>query len=277
MFLCPRYVNDPKKGAGEEIDEDRFYLLELADRRRRGDALTDEELDELAFFEGQAAKEQRYEEEYAAVLTRKEAGEEIDEDRFFLLDLIDRGRRGENLTEEELEEIAIFEEQVEQEQRYEEKYVALLAQREAGEDVDEDRLYFLELLERVRSGEDLTHKELDDVDFLKEQGAREQNYANEFVLLLAIKDAGGEVDEDRFYFLDLFDRKRHGAALNDNEINVIEMFLSEDCLGHSEKEVNLAIVVNDTRDIEKGNNEFKDDGTLEQKPPEQFSETRIIL
>ena len=219
-----------RKEDGEEVDEDRLYSLELLDRRRHREELTDEELDDLEQFEGdekarikidksqedsaefsasltdnepaQSLSDEAslYEKEYNDLLDRKENDVEVDESRLYFLELLDRRRHGEELTDEDFDAIDQFEEDERvrlktvkapadtgessvslrdedppqsissEASRYEKEYNDLFDRRDAGEEVDEDRLYFLELLDKQRHGEDLTDEELDDIDqFLEDE------------------------------------------------------------------------------------------------------------
>jgi hypothetical protein len=152
---------------GEEIDEDRLFELELFDRHRRGEELTDDELEVLEFF-----KKRR------------------DEDMLYELELFDRHQRGEELTDDELEVLEFFKKRRGDHEVAAES-PAFDAQLSPIEEVNEDHLYSLELVDRRRVGEDLTDRELDDLELFE---------------------------------LELFDRHYHGEELTDDELEVLEFF-----------------------------------------------------
>ena len=90
---------------------------------------------------------------------------------------------------------------------------------------EDPKPYELELRERQRQGEELTDQEQQDLAFFQEKRDNDLAYEEELILVLESKAAGEEVNEDRLYFLNLLDRRRHGDALNDQELADIDKFL----------------------------------------------------
>jgi hypothetical protein len=205
---------------GEEIDEDRLFELELFDRHRRGEELTDDELEVLEFF-----KKRR------------------DEDMLYELELFDRHRRGEELTDDELEVLEFFKkrrgdhevaaespafdtqlspiEEVDEEAA--DELNELLDQQEQGEEIDEDRLFELELFDRHRHGKELTDDELEVLEFFKKRRG-DHEVAAESPAFDAQLSPIEEVNEDHLYSLELVDRRRVGEDLTDRELDDLELF-----------------------------------------------------
>ena len=104
----------------------------------------------------------------------------------------------------------------------------LVALKEAGDDIDEDRLYELDLLDRFSHDESLTSLELEDLDFIVESRKRQDAYMQEFETLDAMQKQGLPIDNDRFYCLGLLERHRLGLSLTDEEIADIEDFEADE-------------------------------------------------
>ena len=79
------------------------------------------------------------------LLDRQENGEDIDEDRLYELDLFDKWQSGEELDDEEKADLDAFKKKRRKERGYRKEFEDLLRRRDSGEDIDEDRLYCLEL------------------------------------------------------------------------------------------------------------------------------------
>jgi hypothetical protein len=90
--------------------------LELFDRHRCGEELTDDKLDDLESFKKRRQRMGRYRKEYNEPLDRQDNGKEVNEDRLCFLELIDRRRVGEDLTERELDDLEQFEADEEEEE-----------------------------------------------------------------------------------------------------------------------------------------------------------------
>ena len=102
------------------------------------------------------------------LLRLQEDGEDIDLLRLYELELYYRDRHGEELNEDEIHDLEVFKAKKEEDRRYKREYDALLEARHNGESIDEGRLYHLDLLERVRSGDFLNDEELKELDAFEE-------------------------------------------------------------------------------------------------------------
>ncbi|KAG7369597.1 hypothetical protein IV203_027343 [Nitzschia inconspicua] len=107
------------------------------------------------------------------LLDAQENGEEVDVDRLYLMDLFDRWRNNETLDPNMIKDLNSFRSNRKEMRMYSKEYNDLLLRTKHGEDVDEDRLYCLELMERERVGDTLTDEErLDLSDFRQEEKER---------------------------------------------------------------------------------------------------------
>ena len=279
---------------GEPVDEDRLYELELMDRYSLGEDLSQAELDDLDVILQRRERFQRQTKEYNELLDMQEAGESVDQDRLYYLELVVRKRLGEDLSAQEMDDLAYFEadeeqreaqqvsadmdtdwlhqsgtlltdepltllEEVEEEEfsesdshivsggagispvgsndageteeqirRDAEELDQLLQLKENGEDVDEQRLYELELTHRRRNGEELSKGELEDLQFFVERSKRYDGYTKEYNDLVDKKEAGEDVDDDRLYSLELAVRSRLGESMTDEELDVLYTFEEEE-------------------------------------------------
>jgi hypothetical protein len=137
------------------------------------------------------------------MLQSLEDGETIDNDRFHILGLLDRQRRCDELTEAEAFEVNQYFDLRDEEHLDSIELSMLLEKQEMGEDVDEERIYELDLMERQRRGEDLTPDEALDLAILKERRQTELQQVNELDELIERKASGEDVSEDRLYEVDL--------------------------------------------------------------------------
>nr|MCU0227887.1 hypothetical protein [Bryobacterales bacterium] len=109
-------------------------------------------------------------EELDHLLDAQENGEDIDEDRLYELDLFDRWKSGNSLDQAEIKDLLSFKMARKIERMHSKEHQQLLEKRAKGHDVDEDRLYCLELLAHKRAGGNLTEEEvLDLVDFQNDE------------------------------------------------------------------------------------------------------------
>jgi hypothetical protein len=141
------------------------------------------------------------------MLQSLEDGETIDNDRFHILGLLDRQRRCDELTEAEAFEVNQYFDLRDEEHLDSIELSMLLEKQEMGEDVDEERIYELDLMERQRRGEDLTPDEALDLAILKERRQTELQQVNELDELIERKASGEDVSEDRLYELELLVRQ----------------------------------------------------------------------
>lgn len=175
---------------GEEIDEDRLYELELIERYQLGEALTADEIEDLDYL----MSKQTGSESHVKGTESSTSSDDLSvssayfpgvQDETELLTtptkehrpsspieiLIEPGsaynREGSYLADEELADRNELDD--------------LLDRLDRGEEIDEDRLYKLELMERYRLGEALTAEETDDLDYLmnKESGANGRDKRND--------------------------------------------------------------------------------------------------
>ncbi|KAG9285662.1 hypothetical protein G9A89_000361, partial [Geosiphon pyriformis] len=86
--------------------------------------------------------------ELNSLLDHQERGDVVDEARLYELDLFDKYHSGEILDESEQKALTAFRLRRRQERAYRREFQDLLDKRESGEDVDDDRLYCLELYAR---------------------------------------------------------------------------------------------------------------------------------
>ena len=103
-----------------------------------------------------------------------------------------------------------------------------MEREDRGEEIDEDRLYELDLFDKWQSGEDLDEVEAADLEVFKKERRKERKYRREFQDLLDRRDRGENVDEDCFYCLDLFARRHLGKKLKEDELLDLEDFENEE-------------------------------------------------
>ncbi|KAL3924597.1 MAG: hypothetical protein SGILL_000950 [Bacillariaceae sp.] len=224
------------KEAGEVIDEERLYILSVVDRQLRNDDLTEEEANDVSEYFEIRDGEHLDAIELSMLLESKESGLPVDEERIYELDLLQRKRHGEDLTEAEEEDLAVLFERRERIIQQVQELNELVLQKENGEDIDEDRLYELELLERHRQGQELSAEEEEDLHVLDERRRKTEREAEELRLqqvdaeikefegLLIRKERGQEIDETRLYELQLYEKERQGSELTEDELMDLELF-----------------------------------------------------
>jgi hypothetical protein len=93
---------------GQEIDEEELYELELLDRFSAGEDLMPEELDDLDFIVEHRKRREACRREFEVATSMIEAGELVDEDRYYFLGLVEKQRLGHSLTEDEIADIQDF-------------------------------------------------------------------------------------------------------------------------------------------------------------------------
>ena len=98
-----------QKDAIEDIDEKRLVELILLERKRNNDKdMTKAELRSAEIIEMRHEDERLNKQDYIKILRLKEQGRPVDEDRFDLLDMLDRQRRGLEISESEEEILAQY-------------------------------------------------------------------------------------------------------------------------------------------------------------------------
>lgn len=95
---------------GEVIDEDRLYDLDLFCRWQNGEEIASDKDADLSAFQQQRRKERKYRKEYQQLLDRREKGRRIDDARLYNLEMVERRRIGDNLSQEEMSNLLNFEE-----------------------------------------------------------------------------------------------------------------------------------------------------------------------
>jgi hypothetical protein len=207
-----------QKENGQDIDEARFYELELLSRKLHGDtAMTDEEIRDVELLLRRREDARVDQRDYRVMLQLLEDGEAIDDNRFHILSLLDRQRRFDELTDAEAGEVNQYFDQRDEEHLDSIELSMLLEKQEMGEDVDEERIYELDLMDRLRQGENLTPDEEKDLAVLKTRRELELQQVNELEELIQRKDSGEDVNEDRLYELELLVRLRQGEELSATE------------------------------------------------------------
>eukprot|EP00526_Cylindrotheca_closterium_P008411 CAMPEP_0113629170 /NCGR_PEP_ID=MMETSP0017_2-20120614/15139_1 /TAXON_ID=2856 /ORGANISM="Cylindrotheca closterium" /LENGTH=825 /DNA_ID=CAMNT_0000539551 /DNA_START=57 /DNA_END=2531 /DNA_ORIENTATION=- /assembly_acc=CAM_ASM_000147 len=93
------------KQDGKKFDEDRLRELELLQLQQQNVELSDEELDELDWFDSKRLREEQCLEELIVIREKQAAGEEVDEDHLKFLNLLNRKLEGELLEDAEVDEI----------------------------------------------------------------------------------------------------------------------------------------------------------------------------
>jgi hypothetical protein len=104
----------------------------------------------------------------------------------------------------------------------------LLDRQDNGEEIDEDRLYELDLFDKWRGGDELDDEEQADVGAFKDKRRSERRRRREFQDLLDKRENGEDVDEDRLYFLELLARQHLGEELKEDELLDLEDFENEE-------------------------------------------------
>eukprot|EP00980_Cylindrotheca_fusiformis_P001624 scaffold368_cov125-Cylindrotheca_fusiformis.AAC.2 len=99
-----------RQDAGEKVDGERIYELELFDRYRRGGYLSQQEQRDLDIYRKRRIRTDRFIEEYQEVMYRYNQGEVIDEHRAYQLEYVAKKRGlSQDLTMNELSAMILFE------------------------------------------------------------------------------------------------------------------------------------------------------------------------
>ena len=161
--------SDDSKGGDDEssVDEERLYELELFERHRNGEELAGEELKDWETFNEKRRVERPDKMELADLTDKVSWGQPVDEVRLHCLKLLDKKRRGDPLTEEEIEVVRAFECDRRREKREELELQNMIAQKARGKPIDEDRFYKLRVYEKKRNGESLNKKEKEDFELFE--------------------------------------------------------------------------------------------------------------
>ena len=100
----------------------------------------------------------------------------------------------------------------------------LVDRQEKGEEVDEDRLYELDILDLWHSGKDLNYEEKTDLEVFKARRQEERQYKRELKDLMNRRKNGEVIDEALIYGLELQVRKDRGETLSANELLDLKSF-----------------------------------------------------
>jgi len=215
-----------KQDRGELIDADRLYELDLLERFQSGEPFDSEETRDLQMILMNRRRTRAYRKEFFILLDRCDKGEEVDQDRLYFLELKERRRVGEILSELENRDLQEFEaeeqdrlmrdsssdhgsEGMKTSQLFSssgevqavpsdsslssaelEELNDLLEQQETGAVMDSERLYNLDLFDKFMSGEPLDMKEQKDLEIFRERRRIERSYRKEFLVLFGRSKQG---------------------------------------------------------------------------------------
>ena len=202
----------------DSLSKDDVIALGLFNTQRSGkDELSDEELERLLVLADRCKQAKKDE-------TELEVDDEVDMDRTYHLELLSRQRMGEILTDEENEELQYLE----QKRQDRTDLLDLEWKKKNGDDdVDEVRLNELSLLDRKRKGDKaMTEEENEELQLLELRREDARINQKDFNEILQLKEKGEDVDEDRFYLLNLLDRKRCKVDISEEENNIVEDYFT---------------------------------------------------
>jgi hypothetical protein len=91
---------------------DRLYELDLFDRWINRETLSKNELKDLDAFRSSRKERKMYSREYNELAQRAPRGEVVDEDRLYCLELMERQKEGDTLTEDETLDLIDFQNEV---------------------------------------------------------------------------------------------------------------------------------------------------------------------
>ena len=177
---------------GEDVDTDRLYRLELLGRQRMGEILDDEEQALLYYME----LDQQDDKEFVELKQQKENGQDIDEARFYELELLSRKRHGDTaMTDEEIRDVELLLRRREDARVDQRDYRVMLQLLEDGEAIDDNRFHVLSLLDRQRRFDELMDAEAGEVNQYFDQRDEEHLDSIELSMLLEKQEMGEDVDE----------------------------------------------------------------------------------
>ncbi|CAJ1935390.1 unnamed protein product, partial [Cylindrotheca closterium] len=169
------------KESGEEVDSVRLKILDLLDKRKCDEALTEEDNDLLMSYEDQVMETHLDRIEMKFLTSLKQGGKKFDEDRLSELELLQLQQHNVDFNEEELNQLDWFDSKRIREVQCLDELIVIREKQAAGEEVNEEHLKFLELLNRKVNGELLEGSELDQIAFHEKQWKKEsrEQAANE--------------------------------------------------------------------------------------------------
>jgi hypothetical protein len=241
-----------RQEAGEKVDGERIYELELFDRSRRGGYLNDQEQKDLDIYRKQRIRTDIFIEEYEDVMYQYNNGESIDEHRAYQLEYVVKKRGlSQDLTMNELSAMILFE-AVEYEKDgldpadFKTSYTKTAtdelsthepipqlasvpqvpASFESLPEVltitksDEKEIYDEEVPDATESsgGSGSSHT---DADYDSSLSSFEVDELN---TLIDLKEKGEGRDQGRLYDLDLFEKWRYGEELSNDEHKHLNAF-----------------------------------------------------
>ncbi|CAJ1935699.1 unnamed protein product, partial [Cylindrotheca closterium] len=255
VMLCLLELEDVKNNDFQLSDEEE-YELELLQRHQEGNDLSDDEIDDMEYFIERRLMYNELEIKLQETRSKRDAGEEVDKDLLFEMELFERAREREQLNE--MEKLAI--EFLERNHMGEEltdddmddyldvmevlrnnppkdsdktevcsallseddsKYLAILRVAEQdGKELDKSELFELSVLERQERGGAVETIELDEFMQLK----RRRQHGDDLRTLQTLRNGREEYDVDRLYELELDERNRKGLPLNDDELYELQLF-----------------------------------------------------
>lgn len=248
---------------GKPVDRRRMTELDLFDRWKSGEDLDSSEQAQLDIYRKQRHLERSFRREFQELLDKKQHEEEVNEYRLACLSLFAREYVGDKLDAHEKAQLRIF---LEEEQSSDtpssqnggataEKEVSLRVERavpeyaddcsslssgeqeelddltrkyEAGEVVEESRLYDLDLISRLKRGEELSSEEAESLKYIIEARSKERRYRREFNFMLDKRDQGEPVDENRFFCLELYARRYVGDDITPEEEDALAKFIASE-------------------------------------------------
>ena len=245
---------------GETIDNNRAYDLYLFDLLQRDKQLTDdqiEDLNDLLSKEQEAEKRtnitdaepadispapgggklkrssssERFREEYQDLLRQKEKGETVDEYRLKLLEVSQRKRNTsqdkESKKYSQRHSQTIFEVSTDQVE-------SIMKNLQGGferqsmriENTNDGNMYESQLIDKLKHGEELSEKQIQDLVLFKTRRQIERHYEYEFQKLSNRKKNGKQIDGHLYYMLELFNRNKNGETLSAAQLNRLKNFES---------------------------------------------------
>ncbi|KAL3944485.1 MAG: hypothetical protein SGBAC_001462, partial [Bacillariaceae sp.] len=254
-MLCLLELEDMKNNYVLLTDEEE-YELELLVRHQEGNNLSDDEMDDMAYFIERRLMYNELDIKLQEMKTKQDAGEEVNEDLLFEMELFERARKRELLTNIEKQAVEFLERNHMGEEltdndmddyldvmetlrtkatkdsgeievsppllpEDDKEYLATLRKAEQeGKELDDFKSFELSILDRQEKGEIVQSTALAEFTQLKSK----RQHAGELQTLKILRDSGEKYDADRLYELELYERNRKCLPLNDDELYELQLF-----------------------------------------------------
>eukprot|EP00980_Cylindrotheca_fusiformis_P014806 scaffold4026_cov117-Cylindrotheca_fusiformis.AAC.41 len=245
---------------GHQLTPNEEYEMVLYQRRRAGEDLSDQELEEVDYFVDKRLMYNALDFKLDTLRNQEKLGVEIDPDLLFELelferarqrkpldkmeqlavDLLERNRLGENLTDDDMDDFLDIMEVLKSKKASEKhasnlesekmavplseedsEYMQELRQRQMdGEALNDFEAFELSVMERLKQGEVVETVEVEELKLVR----RRRLHAGELEYLRSQRDKGEEHDSDRLYELELYERNRRGQPLDENELYELQLF-----------------------------------------------------